>query len=278
MTKTQMKRVFIRGTWVIVLTLFMSPILWILYCSFSASVLSGVPNSLSLSIDNHVKVFQAGLPKAAMTTIVTSFIIASLSVGASLVFATCTVFRGRFGISILVNVAAWRLLPAAFFVLPQAYLIKALPSVSPLVGFVALVSVQLIPLSTLILAPFIIRAHSRFWEAARMDGASEWYYSVRILTPQVSVACIFAFSITFLLAWCELFTPSVLITSRDNWTLPIFLSQYITSYSTFWGELYAAAAQTAILGLALAAVFNFTLSKIIQSLSNSSVTQEIKHG
>jgi ABC-type glycerol-3-phosphate transport system permease component len=158
---------------------------------------------------------------------------------------------GHRGNRLLVHVSSWRLLPAAIFVLPQVYVLKALPALPPAACLVLLVALQLVPLNTLVVAPFAVRAHDRFHEVAMLDGASDLCYVTKILLPRISVPASFAFSITFLLAWTEFFTPAVLITSRKDWTLPIFLSQYITSYSTIWGELYASAALTAGLGLAI---------------------------
>lgn len=79
-------------------------------------------------------------------------------------------------------------------------------------------------------------------EAARIDGSSEFGIFNRIILP-VCVPSIATMSMfTFISSWNNLITPSIVLQSESNYTLPLFTVMAKGVYRTNFGAVYAAIA------------------------------------
>lgn len=77
-------------------------------------------------------------------------------------------------------------------------------------------------------------------EAARLDGASEWYIVHRIVMP-MSVNAISALAIfQFLWAWEDYLWPYLMLTSQSKQVLAVGLTTFSGQYGTDYGGLFAA--------------------------------------
>lgn len=77
-------------------------------------------------------------------------------------------------------------------------------------------------------------------EAARIDGASEWFIFHRIVAP-MSVNAISALSIfVFLWVWEDYLWPYLMISSEEKQVLAVGLTTFNGQYSTDYGGLFAA--------------------------------------
>ncbi|MFF2845357.1 carbohydrate ABC transporter permease [Streptomyces sp. NPDC058001] len=65
-------------------------------------------------------------------------------------------------------------------------------------------------------------------EAARMDGASEWYIFWRIVMPLVKPALATLTIITFLASWNNFVWPLIATNDPDKYTLPVALATFAT--------------------------------------------------
>ena len=97
-------------------------------------------------------------------------------------------------------------------------------------------------------------------EAARIDGAGEFYTFNRIVLPIMKPAMATQAIFTFVSSWNNLFLPLVLLTDNDKYTMPIMVSLLRGDiYKTEYGAVYLGLALT-VLPLFLA---YFALSKYI---------------
>lgn len=79
-------------------------------------------------------------------------------------------------------------------------------------------------------------------EAAKIDGASDFYIYLRIILPLLR-PCIAALAIfTFLGSWNEYLMPLILIERAQNMTLPVALSYFSGQHTNDVGAVMAAAA------------------------------------
>ncbi|NIK79235.1 multiple sugar transport system permease protein [Paenibacillus castaneae] len=97
-------------------------------------------------------------------------------------------------------------------------------------------------------------------EASRIDGAGEFYSFNKIMMPIMMPAVATQAIFVFVASWNNLFTPLILLTQRDKYTLPIMVSLLRGDiYRTEFGSIY--------LGLSLTVlplfVFYFLLSRYI---------------
>lgn len=97
-------------------------------------------------------------------------------------------------------------------------------------------------------------------EAARIDGAGEFYSFNKVTLPLMMPAIATQAIFVFVGSWNNLFTPLILLTQKENYTLPIMVSMLRGDiYRTEFGSIY--------LGLSLTVlplfIFYFLLSRYI---------------
>lgn len=263
-------RILLRFTDAILLMALAGPLAWVMFCSFNPEVLAGTPSEYLAvpSLDNYLSVIDEGILASAATSLLASLVAVFCGITVSLLVVIFGLLAGPPGVHALVSVASWRVLPATLFLLPQVFYLKQI-NTPPLISLILLSSLHLVPLMVLLITPVAIRSHLQYRESAHLDGASDSYYVVRIMLPHLSPTIVFTCCVGFLLIWSELFTASLVLTSRRQWTLPMFLSQYITSYSTLWGELYASAGMGIVSGILLAVCTGYVLRKAVFSQSST---------
>ncbi|MGM0878205.1 MAG: carbohydrate ABC transporter permease [Bacillota bacterium] len=83
-------------------------------------------------------------------------------------------------------------------------------------------------------------------EAALMDGLSRFKVIYKIVLPLSIPAIVSVFIYVFMIAWNDYLFASVFITSEENMTLPLGLSQLFHTKHYVWGRMMAASLLTAI--------------------------------
>jgi multiple sugar transport system permease protein len=76
-------------------------------------------------------------------------------------------------------------------------------------------------------------------EAAKIDGAGFFTTFLRVVLPLATPAIAAVAILQFQGAWNGFFWPNVILQQRDNWTLPLGLSQFQDLYNTQWPPLMA---------------------------------------
>ncbi len=77
-------------------------------------------------------------------------------------------------------------------------------------------------------------------EAARIDGASQFYAFYKIILPLAAPALVITALFSFMTAWSEYLVAAQILQESMLWTLPLGLKSFEASMSTEWG-LYGAA-------------------------------------
>jgi multiple sugar transport system permease protein len=109
------------------------------------------------------------------------------------------------------------------------------------------------PVGVFLMRQFIMQIPDDLLEAGRVDGASESYLFWRVVMP-LSVPALAALGIlTFLPAWNALIWPLVVLTSQDNYTLPVALA--IFSRGQFAADYGLLMAGSVILVVPVVAIF-----------------------
>ena len=78
-------------------------------------------------------------------------------------------------------------------------------------------------------------------EAARIDGAGEWYIFARIILPLAKPALATCALFQFLGTWNDFFGPLLYINDPQRYTLAYGLQQFMSSYGGKWAQLMAGA-------------------------------------
>lgn len=79
-------------------------------------------------------------------------------------------------------------------------------------------------------------------EAAKIDGAGFFTTFWRVMLPLASPALAAVAILSFQSAWNGFFWPLIIMSERDNWTLPLGLTQFRFEFFTQWPPLMAVVA------------------------------------
>ena len=98
------------------------------------------------------------------------------------------------------------------------------------------------PVGVFLMRQFMLQIPDELLEAGRVDGASEMFLFWRIVIPLSAPALAALAILTFLPAWNSLLWPLVVLTSEENFTLPVALAIFARGqFAADYGLLMAGA-------------------------------------
>ncbi|WP_166844713.1 carbohydrate ABC transporter permease [Isoptericola sp. BMS4] len=175
-------------------------------------------------------------------------------------------FRGANALFVLV--LAGMLVPAEVTIVPLFRMVNSLGLVDthwPLI-VVPIFGAPSV-LATFIMRQFFLGLPRELEEAGRMDGLSRWGLFGRIAVPLAKPALAAVAIFTFLKSWNLYLEPIVYLSSRDKFTLPQALTQYVDAYGgPMWNVQLAATTLTVIPVLA---VFLVAQRQFVQGLAHT---------
>ncbi len=92
-----------------------------------------------------------------------------------------------------------------------------------------------------LLRQFFIGLPEELMEAARIDGASEWYILSRIVVPLSKPALLTVTIFASMWAWNDFLGPLIYLTSENQKTLALGLQAMVSQYGSEWGMFMASA-------------------------------------
>lgn len=107
----------------------------------------------------------------------------------------------------------------------------------------------------IIMRQFMKGLPNSLFEAATLDGASEFQMYLRIALPLCKPALTTVGIYTFLSAWSDYLAPLIYINKKDKMTLSLGLQQFLNEYTIDWTQLMAAAVIFVLPILALFLIF-----------------------
>ena len=129
------------------------------------------------------------------------------------------------------------------------------------------VAIQL-PLTIYILESFFARIPADLFDAARMDGYSDWEIFWRVALPIALPAVATTIILNFILLWNEFLFAVVLITDEANRTLPLGIQRFIGDTQEDVGMI-ATGLMIAIIPVII--VYAFFSEKLIQGMTAGAV-------
>ncbi len=129
------------------------------------------------------------------------------------------------------------------------------------------VAIQL-PLTIYILESFFARIPADLFDAARMDGYSDWEIFWRVALPIAMPAVATTVILNFILLWNEFLYAVVLITDESNRTLPLGIQRFIGDTQEDVGMI-ATGLMIAIIPVIV--VYAFFSEKLIQGMTAGAV-------
>ena len=221
------------------------PLLWMLVSSFKPAAQLFVspprllPSTLTLDWYRNVMLqsdaptyFRNSLVIGAATTAI------CLSIGTLAAYgATRFEFPGKR--VFLIGALLSYVFPAIVLFVPIYMIINSLGLIDTLAGVVIAHTILTFPFALWMLRSFFIAIPREIDEAAWVDGASYFMTFVAIILP-LALPGVFSVGVfVFVLSWNEYLFAGVLITSGSLKTIPVGISEFITSFDVRWGEIMA---------------------------------------
>lgn len=141
--------------------------------------------------------------------------------------------------------------PAIVLFVPVYMILNSIGLIDTLAGIVLAHTILTFPLAIWMLRSFFLGIPTEIDEAAWVDGASFLRTFLTVILP-LTLPGIFSVGIfVFALSWNEFLFASILAGSAANKTIPVGISEYITSFDVRWGEIMALGTLTTIPVVAL---------------------------
>ena len=166
-----------------------------------------------------------------------SVIVAIIAVGVTVGFASAAAFvfaRMRFpGREAMYTLFVFGLLfPTAVAILPLYILIRQVGLSGSLLGVALPQAAFGLPLSIVILRPFFRSIPVELEDAARMDGCGSFGFFWRVLLPLSRPAIATVSVLAIVTTWNAFILPLVVLNNADQWTLPLGVMNFSTTYSS----------------------------------------------
>ena len=159
--------------------------------------------------------------------------------------------------------AAGLLFPVNAAALPLYLLLQRIGMLDSLLGVAIPEAAFSLPLTIVILRPFMRAIPGELEDAAIVDGATRLRFFLRILVPLSRPALITVGIVAFITSWNAYLLPLVVFTTQAHFTLPLGVANFQSTYSQDTARVFA---YTAISMVPAIGVFLFAQRKLVGGL------------
>jgi multiple sugar transport system permease protein len=217
------------------------PILWVFLCSFKKNLLGGIPSSITTdwTLSNFLQLGRFEFATALRNSLAVAVFSSLIGTIAGLILSLGLICRTRPLLKPLLTIISGRTVPQALFLLPQ-YLIARQIGLTESRFVLSLVhAFGALAIAVILLCPFVLQLHTQFSSQARLDGVSDRIYFSKVIIPQLHGPLAFSFTVAVMLSWTDYLFASIFTVGEETRTVPVLIGNFITSYGTAWGPMYA---------------------------------------
>ncbi|SEE21141.1 carbohydrate ABC transporter permease [Ruania alba] len=254
--------------------LYIVPLLWIILTTFkSNSQVLQAPNSVIFTPT--LDALQ-GILSAAADSIVISLIVSSIVTVVVLALAVPAAYALARRVSATwVTVGAialgaflvLQMVPQPMAVIPIYGILANWGLVNEIAGLVLADTALFLPFAILLLRPFVLAIPTELYEAAQIDGASQFRSFRSIVIPLLPNGIATVASLLFIITWGEFIYATTLL---DPSSMPVsgLLAQQVSMYGINWNQMMGLALLTS---LPLLVVFLIAKRYLVEGLSVGAV-------
>ena len=233
MTTPLWKRVIARILEALLAIIFISPLVWVIICSFSPQ--AGSSQSKGWGVANYLTLFgyQEGLPKYLFNSVIVTLVAVVFSV------VVCTLagysfsrfdYPGRnLGFMVTLSIL---MVPYASLLIPLMVWYKQIGLNDSLLGVGLVITLFQLPMSTFIMRNAFDAIPKDMEEAAMVDGCNSLQALFKILVPVVKPSMVTVGLLAFLEAWNNFMIPLYLSSSSKS-TLPLAMARLWVEVAPF---------------------------------------------
>ena len=255
--------------WTLIVVL---PLLWVLMSSFktTSQVLSS-PLSLPTSLHwhNYVTAWEtAGIGKWFLNTII---VVGFALVIVMVLGAMCAYVLARFSFPgnrlIYYLMLAGLTFPIFLAIVPLFFTLKNIGLLNTLPGLILTYVAFALPFTVFFLHSFFESLPNEIYEAAQVDGASEWRTFFQVMLPMARPGMAAVSIFNFLGLWNQFLLPVALNTKPENYVLTQGMASFASSagYAVDFGSLFAAVVITIVPVLIVYVLFQRQLQGSVSS-------------
>ena len=138
-------------------------------------------------------------------------------------------FRGREALFVFFTFGL--LFPVAVAALPLYLLLRQLGLLEALLGIALPEAAFAIPITIIILRPFMRAIPAELEDAAAMDGCGRFGFFLLVLVPLSQPALVTVTILSVITSWNNFILPLLVLTDPSKWTLPLGVAQYSSEHS-----------------------------------------------
>ncbi|WP_038907183.1 carbohydrate ABC transporter permease [Dickeya oryzae] len=146
-------------------------------------------------------------------------------------------FAARLDSLFLLLVLLIKMMPPMVVAIPLYSLLKSLHLLNSLAGLMLAYQVYTLPFCIWMLLSFIRDVPLSLEEAAAMDGAGLWRRLRYIVLPVCAPGLVATAIFTLIMAWNEFLFALLYLQTPQQFTLPLFIANFMTENQIYWGEL-----------------------------------------
>lgn len=254
---------------------YLVPLIWIVITSLKTNeqVLQN-PNALLFTptLATYASVVQQGIGAIITSAQIAVFAtLVVLVVGVPAAFALARRISRRWAIAAAIVLAALlvlQMVPQPMTVIPLYSVLAGWHLLGTLPGLILADVALLLPFAVMLLRPFVLAIPQVLYEAAELDGASQWQTFRLVALPLLTNGIATVLSVVFISAWGE-FVYAINFLPEGT-VLPVsgLLASQNTTYAANWNTLMALAVLTSV---PLLIVFFFTQKRLVNGLSLGAV-------
>ena len=147
-------------------------------------------------------------------------------------------FRGRKGFLLLVLVA--QMAPFEALLIPMYLMIRSFDLLNALPGLILVYFAAALPFTAWTLRGFVKGIPVDLEEAAMVDGCGRWAAFRRVTLPLLGPGLVATSVFSFITAWNEFLYALTFMQDQSQYTLPVWLSSFISVFGVDWGGTMAA--------------------------------------
>jgi raffinose/stachyose/melibiose transport system permease protein len=181
-------------------------------------------------------VFWQQVGNSAITAIVTTFLVVALGLMASFVIARYN-FRGRGAMYALFS--AGLMFPMTVAITPLYILVKNIGLMNSLGGVIIPQVAFALPVTIIILVPFLRAIPHELQEAAEIDGCSRIGFFWRMVIPLSKAGVVTVGILAFIASWNSYILPLFILSSEGLYTLPLGVQAFASRYSVDTAKVLA---------------------------------------
>ena len=252
----------------LVLAITLAPMLYMIVGGFSTTAqLNANPNALphpwvwsNYAAIATSSIFWQAVANSVVVAVVATGLAVSLGSMAAFALSRYT-FRGREAFYLLFVVGL--LFPLNTAALPLFLLLQQIGLNDNLLGVALPEAAFSLPVTIVIMRPFMRAIPGELEDAAIVDGATRIRFFLRILLPLSRPALITVGILAFVTSWNSYLLPLIVFTSQNHYTLPLAVASFQSTYTQDTARVYAFTSVSMIPALA---IFIFAQRKLVGGL------------